>query len=77
MKKPVVIMLIAAFAMLVALTGCSSTPRLTWGAPGMTSQEVDRRHYEAIQTDLWQLQDDIDAFFLFDRPGRLNRLSVR
>ncbi len=79
MKNRVVIVLIfvAIFALSLSLTGCSSAPRMTWGPPGMTSKEVDRRHYEAIQTDLWQIQDDIDAVFLFDRAGRLNRLSVR
>ena len=70
----VCVLLVAA---VVTLTGCSSMPMMTWGAPGMTSRQVDQRHYEAIQTDLWQLQDDIDAFFLFDRPGRMHRMTIR
>jgi outer membrane murein-binding lipoprotein Lpp len=78
MKNQIVIVLLLAAAMIgsVVLSGCSAPP-MTWGAPGLTSKQVDQRHYEAIQTDLWQLQDDIDAFFLFDRPGRMHRLPVR
>lgn len=55
---------------MITLSGCLS-------APGLTSGQVHERHVEAIRTDLWQLQDDIDAFFLFDRPGRMHRLVVR
>ena len=76
MKKQIVLFVLLV-SIFVTLTGCSSAPSMTWGAPGLTSKQVDQRHYEAIQTDLWQLQDDIDAFFLFDRPGRMNRLTVR
>lgn len=53
----------------IGLTGCA--------APGLTRAEVDQRHHEAIQTDLWQMQDDLDAIFLFDRPGRMHRMVVR
>ena len=64
-----VLLLIVAIVALSGLTGCQ--------APGLTRAQVHQRHVEAIQTDLWQLQDDIDAFFLFDRPGRMHRLPVR
>jgi hypothetical protein len=65
-------------AAIVALTGCSPESK-PWGleAPGLTREQVNQRHVEAMQVDSWQLQDDIDAFFLFDRPGRMNRLVVR
>jgi hypothetical protein len=71
MKNQIVIVLLLTVAAVlsVVLTGCA--------APGLTRAEVHQRHHEAIQTDLWQLQDDIDAFFLFDRPGRMHRLPVR
>lgn len=72
----ITVLLAATVVGLLGVTGCSA-PRMTWGAPGMTSKQVDQRHYEAIQTDLWQLQDDIDAFFLIDRPSRMHRLPVR
>jgi len=77
-NKVVFTLLLAATAIVsVVLTGCSSAPPMMWGGTGVTSSEINQYHYEAIQTDLWQLQDDIDAFFLFDRPGRMNRLSIR
>lgn len=63
--------------LIVSVTGCSSGRAFGLAAPGLTKEEVNQRHVEAIRNDLWQLQDDIDAFFLFDRPGRLNRLTVR
>jgi hypothetical protein len=63
---------------LAAMTGCSSGKAVGLAAPGLTKEEVNRRHVETIENNTWmQLQDDIDAVFLFDRPGRLNRLSVR
>ena len=64
-------------ALIVALTGCSNGKAVGLAAPGLTKEEVNQRHVEAIRTDWWQLQDDIDAVFLFDRPGRMHRLSVR
>jgi hypothetical protein len=64
-------------AVLAVVTGCSSGKASGLAAPGLTKEEVNQRHVEAIKNDWWQLQDDIDAVFLFDRPGRLNRLSVR
>jgi ABC-type long-subunit fatty acid transport system fused permease/ATPase subunit len=64
-------------AIFVALTGCSSGKAVGMSAPGLTKEQVNQRHYEAIRVDRWQLQDDIDAVFLFDRPGRMHRLTVR
>ncbi|RKY06367.1 MAG: hypothetical protein DRP56_07550 [Planctomycetota bacterium] len=64
-------------AAVVALTGCSSGKAVGLAAPGMTKEQVNQRHVEAIRVDWWQLQDDIDAFFLFDRPGRMHHLTVR
>lgn len=72
-----VLLLVMAAVILTSLTGCSSGKTYGLAAPGLTKEEVNQRHLEAIQTDMWQLQDDIDAFFLFDRPGRMNRLIVR
>jgi outer membrane biogenesis lipoprotein LolB len=71
MKKNSVLMLVLVLVGVAGLllSGCA--------APGLTKKEVDRRHQDAIQNDLWQLQDDIDAVFLFDRPGRLSDKMVR
>ena len=76
MSKQVICSLLL-LAILAVMTGCSSNKTVGLNAPGLTKEEVNQRHYEAIQNDWWQLQDDIDAVFLFDRPGRLSRLSVR
>lgn len=51
------------------LTGCK--------APGLTKREVHRRHAEAIQQTSLQFQDDVDSFFMIDRPSRLSPMMVR
>jgi predicted small secreted protein len=79
MKKQTMFALLTAAVILVSmgLTGCSSGKVAGLSGPGLTKEQVNQRHYEAVQTDLWQLQDDIDAFFLIDRPGRMHRMVVR
>jgi len=72
-----VLLLATAAVILTGLTGCTSGKTYGLAAPGLTKEQVNQRHLEKLQTDNWQLQDDIDAFFLFDRPGRMNRLIVR
>jgi hypothetical protein len=71
MKKVLLTLLLAVPAVLICmgLAGCA--------APGLTKEQVHQRHYETIQNNLWQMQDDIDAFFLFDRPGRMSPMTVR
>jgi ABC-type long-subunit fatty acid transport system fused permease/ATPase subunit len=64
-------------AVFIGLTGCSSGKAVGLAAPGLTKEQVNQRHVEAIRVDWWQFQDDLDAAFLFDRPGRMHRLSVR
>jgi hypothetical protein len=51
------------------LTGC--------GAPGETWAEVNRRHHRVITTDMLQLQSDLDAWLLLDRPSRSSQFMVR
>ena len=51
------------------LAGCA--------APGRTRAEVNQRHRDTIQNDLWQIQDDVDAVLLLDRPNRLSDKMVR
>jgi hypothetical protein len=77
MIKQVVFSLLL-MVLFVALTGCSPETK-PWGleAPGLTREQVNQRHLDSLETDSWQLQDDIDSFFLFDRPGRMNRMVVR
>ena len=64
-----VILLVLLVAVSVLATGCA--------APGLTKNEVHRRHINKFQNDLWQIQDDIDAVLMIDRPGRLSSMMVR
>jgi hypothetical protein len=65
--------LVLAWALVVAagtfLSGCA--------APGRTKEQVNQKHRETIQNNLWQFQDDVDAVFLLDRPSRLSDKMVR
>ena len=54
---------------LPCLVGCQG--------PGETRAEIDRRHNRIIKTGWLELQDDMDAIFLFDRPTRLSDKFVR
>ena len=51
------------------LVGCS--------APGLTSGEVHRRHVDSMKTSMLQMQDDIDAALMIDRPSRLSDKITR
>ena len=62
-------MLIVLLAVTVLATGCA--------APGLTKEGVHRRHVETFRNDVWQLQDDIDAILMIDRPSRLSPMMVR
>ena len=59
-----IIALIASF-----LVGCS--------APGLTSEEVHRRHVDTWKTQMLQMQDDVDDFWMIDRPSRLSDKYTR
>jgi L-cystine uptake protein TcyP (sodium:dicarboxylate symporter family) len=72
-----VIFSLLLLAVIIAVTGCSNGKAFGLAAPGLTKEQVNQRHVEAIRVDMWQLQDDIDAVFLFDRPGRMHRMPVR
>ncbi len=56
--------LFALCGVICCLQGC--------GAPGETSSEVHRRHMRVINNNLLQVQDDIDALFLIDKPSKLS-----
>ena len=60
---------VLAMATGMALSGCK--------ARGLTKEEVHRRHYDTIQNNMWQIQDDVDAALLLDRPSRLSEQMVR
>ena len=52
------------------LAGCA-------GAPGLTAEEVHRRHVDYKTTSILQMQDDIDALLMIDRPSRLSDKITR
>jgi len=53
------------------LLGCNA------GAPGLTAREVHRRHVDTMKTGILQMQDDIDAVLMIDRPSRLSEKATR
>ena len=65
-----VLCLILLSMVVSCFTGCG-------GAPGMTARQVHRRHVDVMKTDMLQLQDDIDAILMIDRPSRLSRYITR
>ncbi len=63
---------LCVLAGLVAVnTGCFA------GSPGETTSEVHRRHMRVINTQKQQIQDDIDAVLLLNKPSRLTEKPTR
>ncbi len=63
---------LCVLAALVAVnTGCFA------GSPGETRSEVHRRHMRVIKTGNQQIQDDIDAVLLLNKPSRLTEKPIR
>ena len=65
----VVFCLFALSAMVLSLFGCSS--------PGETPDEVSRRRKRVIRNDLLQVQDDLDAVLMLDKPSRISDKPIR
>ncbi len=53
-----------------ALVGCG-------GSSGETAAEVHRRHIDVVRTNNLQIQDDLDALFMLDKPSKLSDRYVR
>ncbi len=64
-----VILLLLLMTVSILTAGCA--------APGLTKQEVHRRHKNVFNNDLLQMQEDIDAVLMIDRPSRLSDMMVR
>jgi len=56
-------------ALIVSLTACSS--------PGETAREVHTRHVGVVKTNWLEMQDDIDAVMMLDKPSRLSDKLIR
>jgi len=47
------------------------------GTPGETAEEVHTRHVGVMKENHLQMQDDIDAILMLDKPSRLSDKLVR
>jgi hypothetical protein len=63
------------FAILIcSLTACRGSTR---AAPGETVREVHTRHVGVVKTNWLEMQDDIDAVMMLDKPSRLSDKLIR
>ena len=63
------------FAILIgSLAACSGSARAT---PGETVREVHIRHVGVVKTNWLEMQDDIDAVLMLDKPSRLSDKLIR
>ena len=71
MKKQLfsMICLLVLVAVSILATGCA--------APGLTKNEVHRRHVDSVSVQQLQFQDAVDAWLMIDRPSRSSRMYVR
>jgi hypothetical protein len=63
----------------VALCGCSNLPDgfVKDSRPGRTSADIQQRTARSIDMDRQDFFDDVDHFWFFDKPSRLNELRIR
>ncbi len=61
--------MMVAFSGLLVVNGC--------GTVGESSDEVRARHDRTFNNNIGRIQDDFDAVFLLDRPGRMSEQPVR
>jgi len=54
----------------ICLTGCLN-------GTSQTSSEISRTHGRVLRSSMQQMQDDIDAMLLLDRPSRLSEKFTR
>lgn len=63
------------FAILIgSLAACG---RIAKGSPGETASEVHTRHVGVVKTNWLEIQDDIDAVLMLDKPSRLSDKLIR
>jgi len=58
-------------ALASCLVGCNR------GTPAETAAEVHRRHVDVMRTNASEMQDDLDAVFMLDKPSKLSDRHVR
>ncbi|MHC4864560.1 MAG: hypothetical protein ACYTEX_10775 [Planctomycetota bacterium] len=59
-------------SLMLAAAGCSS-----YAQPGETEAEGRRRHARNLTIGQQQMVEDVDTFFLTDKPSKLSRKRVR
>lgn len=64
----VVVFLVAALG-LAGMFGCRG--------PGMTKDDVHRRHLDVVDVNTQLIQDDIDKVLMLDQPSRQSEYIVR
>ena len=57
---------------ILCLSGC-----IKLEGAGETKSEVNQRHMRVINANKRQMQDDIDALFLLDRPSKMSDKTIR
>ncbi|MBN1817086.1 MAG: hypothetical protein JW828_06970 [Sedimentisphaerales bacterium] len=75
MKKVNVAAWVRSFLLLcilVLMGGCGLN-----GTPEETTDEVASRHKHILWNDMKQVQSDIDAIFMLDKPTKLNERIIR
>ena len=72
--------LVVVFALFLLMSGCLCPGgRYAWGCHGVgeTTPERSERLTRQNRIESQQMIDDIDLWFLTDRPSRLGELTVR
>lgn len=64
-----VLTLAAVWMLAMTLTGCRG--------PGMTKDDVHRRHLDVVDVNTQLIQDDIDKVLMLDQPSRQTEYIVR
>ena len=54
----------------LCLSGCMN-------GPGETSDEIQRRRVRVLKTNTSQIQDDVDAVIMLDKPSKLSDKPTR
>ena len=72
MKRAIIGMILTALlvSFAFALTGCSAEQM------GETTAEGQRRHARVLRLDKQGMNEDLDAFFMLDKPSRLTERTI-
>ena len=81
MRRFVVPFVLAAFLFvtIIGLSGCCIPPVKLFGCdqPGETAAEIHRRQLRNARINQQELNSDIEDFWLYDEPSKLNDQRIR